>query len=185
MWMGVNNYRYCQQICCDRGLNLWHICENPWRMILPAVFSFTDILWLVADDIAIETAGGNGDRHVQTNYWTEGDFLPGWPQLAHWCGWARWRYISLLLPSRWFRYPLWSPRSTVDPGTVAARHCHAHPAAAFGSPFLLALKFWVCCRFRYSIWNAELRVWVVLCRLAFGDIHRTGVVLKLAAKNEK
>ena len=51
-------------------------------MTLPTVFSFTDILWLVADAITIETAGGNGDRHLQTNYWTEGGFLPGCPQLA-------------------------------------------------------------------------------------------------------
>ena len=25
----------------------------------------------------IETAGGNGDRHAQVDYWTDGDFLPG------------------------------------------------------------------------------------------------------------
>ena len=41
------------------------------------VFPLTNILWLFADDITIETAGGNGDRHAQVNYLTDGDFLPG------------------------------------------------------------------------------------------------------------
>ena len=41
------------------------------------VFPLTDILWLAADDITIETAGGNGDRHAQVNDWPDGDFLPG------------------------------------------------------------------------------------------------------------
>ena len=41
------------------------------------VCPFTDILWLTADDITIETAGDNGDRHAQVDYWTDGDFLPG------------------------------------------------------------------------------------------------------------
>jgi hypothetical protein len=46
-------------------------------MTLSSVFPFTDILWLAADDITIETAVGNGDRHAQADYWTDGDFLPG------------------------------------------------------------------------------------------------------------
>jgi hypothetical protein len=46
-------------------------------MTVPGVFPFTDILWLAADDITIETAGGNGDRHAQVDDWTDGDFLPG------------------------------------------------------------------------------------------------------------
>jgi hypothetical protein len=41
------------------------------------VLQHTDILWLFADDITIETAGDNGDRHAQVDYWTDGDFLPG------------------------------------------------------------------------------------------------------------
>ena len=41
------------------------------------VFPLTDILSLTADDRTIETAGGNGDRHAQGIYWTDGDILPG------------------------------------------------------------------------------------------------------------
>jgi hypothetical protein len=46
-------------------------------MAVPGVFPFTDILRLSVQDRTIETAGGNGDRHAQVDYWTDGDFLPG------------------------------------------------------------------------------------------------------------
>jgi len=46
-------------------------------MTEPGEFPLTDILWLVADDITIETVGGNGDRHAKINYWTDGYCLPG------------------------------------------------------------------------------------------------------------
>jgi hypothetical protein len=46
-------------------------------MTTSGVFPLTDILSLAADDRTIETAGGNGDRHAQGIYWTDGDFLPG------------------------------------------------------------------------------------------------------------
>lgn len=46
-------------------------------MTEPGGFPLTDILWLFADDVAIEAAGGNGDRHAQVNYWTDGYILPG------------------------------------------------------------------------------------------------------------
>ena len=51
-------------------------------MTLPGVFPRTDILWPTADDITIDTAGGNGERHAQANYRTDGDLLPGRPQPA-------------------------------------------------------------------------------------------------------
>ena len=43
------------------------------------MFPFTDVLWLAAYDRTIETADGNGDRHAQADYWTDGNFLPGCP----------------------------------------------------------------------------------------------------------
>jgi hypothetical protein len=46
-------------------------------MTTSGVFPLTDILSLAADDRTIETAGGNGDRHAQTDDWADGDFLPG------------------------------------------------------------------------------------------------------------
>ena len=46
-------------------------------MTTSGVFPLTDILSLTADDRTIDTAGGNGDRHAQVNYWTDGDFLSG------------------------------------------------------------------------------------------------------------
>ena len=46
-------------------------------MTEPGGFPLTDILWLVADDVDIETAVGNGHLHAQVNYWTNGYFLPG------------------------------------------------------------------------------------------------------------
>jgi len=46
-------------------------------MTVSCVFPFTDILWLTIQDITIETADGNGDRHAQVDDWTDGDFLPG------------------------------------------------------------------------------------------------------------
>ena len=52
-------------------------------MTVTDVFPFTDILWLAAYDRTIETAGVYGDRHAQVDYWTDGDFLPGRPQLAN------------------------------------------------------------------------------------------------------
>jgi hypothetical protein len=54
-----------------------YVTTDPiWRV------PFTDILWLNADDITIETAGGNGERHAQSDNWTDGNFLPGRPQHA-------------------------------------------------------------------------------------------------------
>jgi hypothetical protein len=50
-------------------------------MAATGVFPFTEFLWLAADDITIETADGNGDRHAQADYCTDGDFLPGRSQL--------------------------------------------------------------------------------------------------------
>jgi hypothetical protein len=37
-------------------------------MTLSGVFPLTEFLLLAADDITIETAGGNGDRYAQVDY---------------------------------------------------------------------------------------------------------------------
>jgi hypothetical protein len=47
-------------------------------MAVPGVFPFTDILRLSVQDRTIETAGGNGDRHAQVDYWTDGVQTLAW-----------------------------------------------------------------------------------------------------------